>query len=100
MFDVVLGSDGMRMREIVIPERAKERATLPMPQTDPTEVLTEGDFLRRTAPLYDSSLAANCRFFVTVFDSTAPTEKDLYKNLLRTVEGHFYKRLSRERAPF
>lgn len=51
-------------------------------------------------PLYDSSLVANCRFFVTVYDATGPAEKDLYKSLLRTVEGHFYKRLSLEPAPF
>jgi hypothetical protein len=100
LFDVVLGSDGIRMRENVILERAKERALLPIPQTDPTQALTETEFLRLTSPLYNSSLAENCRFFVTVFDSTGPTEKELYKSHLRTVEGHFYKRLSNDRAPF
>ena len=100
LFDVVLGSNGIRMQENVFPNRDKERSTLPMPVTDPNEVLTEGEFLRRTVPLYNSSLAANCRFFVTVYDATGPTEKDLYKSLLRAVEGHFYKRLSFEPAPF
>jgi hypothetical protein len=100
LFDVVLASDGIRMRENLFPSRGRERAALPMPVTDASEVLTESEFVRRTQPLYDSSLAANCRFFVTIFDATGPAEKDLYKSLLRTVEGHFYKRLSNERAPF
>ena len=100
LFDVVLASNGIRMQENVFPNRDKERLTLPMPATDPNEVLTPSEFLSRTMPLYNSSLAANCRFFVTVYDATGPAEKDLYKSLLRTVEGHFYKRLSLEPAPF
>jgi hypothetical protein len=68
--------------------------------TDPGEVLSERLFLDRTQPLFESSLAENCRFFVTVFDATGPAEKNRYKSLLRTVEGHFYKRLSLERSPF
>jgi hypothetical protein len=100
LFDVVLASNGIRMRENVFPNRDKERSALPMAATDPNEVLTEGEFLRRTAPLYNSSLSANCRFFVTVYDATGPAQKDLYKSLMRTVEGHFYKRLSLEPAPF
>ena len=71
-----------------------------MPASDPTEVIAPVEFQRRTQALYDSSLAANCRFFVTVFDATGPAEKNLYKSLLRAVEGHFYKRLSLAAAPF
>ncbi len=100
LFDVVLASTGIRMQENVLPNRENERSTLPMPATDPNEVLTQDEFMRRTVPLYNSSLAANCRFFVTVYDATGPAEKDLYKSLLRTVEGHFYKRLALEPAPF
>ena len=100
LYDVVLESDGIRLREYTYPERRRERALLPMPQVDPTEVLSPGEFLRRTEPLYNQSLAANCRFYVVVYDATGPTEKEHYKRLLRTVEGHFYKRLDRGRAPF
>lgn len=73
---------------------------VPMPVVDPIEVLSPAEFLRRTEPLYNHSLAANCRFFVVVYDSTGSMEKELYKHLLRTVEGHFYKRLDRGPAPF
>jgi hypothetical protein len=100
LFDVVLTTKGIRMQENLYPSRTKERSDLPMPETDPSETLTEAEFLTRTLPLYNSSLALNCRFFVTVYDGTASEEKERYKSLLRTVEGHFYKRLSREQPPF
>lgn len=100
LFDVVLASEGIRMRENRFPSRETDRTALPMPESNPNETLSESLFLERTRPLFQSSLAANCRFFVTVFDSTAASEKDRYKSLLRTVEGHFYKRLSFDRAPF
>jgi len=100
LFDVVLQSDGIRMRENILPLRARERSLLPIPSTRPDEVLSQGQFLQRTAALYQSSLAQNCRFFVTVYDSTGPTEKNLYKAVLKTVEGHFYKRLANATAPF
>lgn len=100
LYEVVLGSDGIRMRELAYPERIEERKLLPMPKVDPNEVLAEAEFLRRTRPLFDSSLAANCRFFVVIYDGTAVHEKPLYKSQLRTVEGHFYKRLSNAAPPF
>ncbi len=37
---------------------------------------------------------------ILVSVDTGPTEKELYKELLRTVENHFYKRLDLGRAPF
>jgi len=100
LYDVVLGSTGIRMRELIYAERAEERKLLPMPTVDPTEVLSEAEFLRRTRPLFDSSLAQNCRFFVVVYDGTAVHEKALYKSQLQTVEGHFYKRLSNDQPQF
>jgi hypothetical protein len=100
LLDVVLSSDGIRMRENPFPHRGEERNTLPMPVTDPEEILSPAEFSTRTFPLYKNSLAKNCRFFVTVYDATGATEKVLYKTLLRTVEGHFYKRLAFEAAPF
>jgi hypothetical protein len=100
LYDVIVGSAGIRMREYDYPQRSRERGLLPLPVADPNEVLTEGEFLRRTEPLYSNSLALNCRFFVVIYDATGPAEKELYKHQLRTVEGHFYKRLDRGPAPF
>lgn len=100
LYDVVLTSDGIKMREYLYPTRAGERALLAMPDVNPATVLTPAEFLALTDPLFRHSVAENCRFFVVVYDDTAATEKELYKRLLRTVEGHFYKRLSSEPAPF
>jgi hypothetical protein len=100
LYDVVLASRGIRMREYHHPHRERERSHLPIPAANPSEVIGPAEFLRRTQALYDSSLAQNCRFFVVVYDSTGATEKEVYKTLLRTVEGHFYKRLANGPGPF
>jgi len=100
LYDVVLANNGIRMREYQHPYRERERSLLPMPALDASEVLSPEEFLRRTQPLYDHVLARNCRFFVVVSDATGPTEKELYKRLLRAVEGHFYKRLDYGPVPF
>lgn len=91
LYDVVLRSDGISMRERVYPHRGEERARWPMPQVDPAEVLTAGEFLSRTAPLYEQARREGCVHFVVVYDGTALHEKEKYKDLLRSVEGHFYK---------
>jgi|GEM_PF-1386274 len=91
LYDVVLRSDGISMRERPNPAREAERARLPMPEVDPAEVLLPGEFLRRTAPLYAHARDDGCVFFVVVYDATAPHEKETFIRLLRTVEGHFYK---------
>lgn len=100
LYDIVLANNGIRMRAYQHPHRERERSLWSIPAVDANEVLSPAEFLRRTQPLYDQTLAMNCRFFVVVYDATGPTEKELYKRLLRTVEGHFYKRLDRGPAPF
>lgn len=100
LYDVVLSNGGIRMREHRYDHREPERSQLPMPVIDPNQELSTAEFLRKTQPLYNSSLAENCRFYVVVYDNTGPTEKVRYKELLRTVEGHFYKRLDNGPAPF
>ncbi len=100
LYNVVLESDGIRMQEISPASRDAERRLLPMPVIRPDEVLSRDGFLERTRPLYLSSLAKNCRFFVVIYDGTQASEKNLYKGLLRTVEEHFYKRLDSGNAPF
>lgn len=100
LYDVVLQDDGIRMREYTYENRVRERSFLPLPRVHPDEVLSIGEFLRRTEPLYQNSLAKNCRFFVVIYDGTGPTRKERYKQLLRAVEGHFYKRLDLGKPPF
>lgn len=91
LYDVVLRSTGISLRERVYPHRVEERSRLPMPDVDPAQVLTAGEFLSRTAPLYEHAKRESCVHFVVVYDATAPHEKEKFIDLLRTVEGHFYK---------
>lgn len=98
LYDVVLTSSGIRVKEYAHPSRAAERALLPMPAVDPAETLSESEFLQRTLPLYRWSEVENCRFFVWIYDGTGPQEKEIYKRLRRTVEGHFYINRNREDA--
>jgi hypothetical protein len=91
LYDVVLRSGGISMREREYPHRAAERARLPMPHVDAAETLTAAEFRQRTAPLYEEARKEGCVFFVVVYDATAPQEKGVFIDLLRTVEGHFYK---------
>ena len=101
LYDVVLASNGIQMREYEYDHRERERSLLPMPAVDPNEVLTPAEFLRRTKPLYNHSKTKNCRFFVMVYDATGATEKELFKHLLvDIVEAHFFKWLNRGPAPF
>ena len=99
LYEVILGSAGIRMREYPDPYRARERSRLPMPDVDPQQQLTEREFLRLTEPLYQSSLAENCRFFVVIYDDVENNDKDLYKRLRNTVEGHFYINRNRQDEP-
>jgi hypothetical protein len=100
ILDVVLDSRGIRVRESSPPHRADERARLPMKPFDAALVYAQGEFSAATQALYNWSVANECRFYVTIYDDTGPHEKDLYKRLLDTVEGHFYKRMARSASPF
>jgi hypothetical protein len=100
LYDVILQSDGIRMREIENPARVRERAMLELPVVDPNRVLSRREFLDLTRPLFLQSNVDSCRHFVKVYDHTGPTEKREFKNYLLTVEAHFYKFLKRDRATF
>lgn len=100
LYEIVLTAKGIKMREFVNKDRERERSLLPMPVIDEKETLSKEEFLRRTVPLYTHSLAENCRFFVLIYDDTGSKDKEIYKDLIRTIESHFYKKLSIRKAPF
>jgi hypothetical protein len=91
IMDVGLISEGIRVRETIPERRIEERSRLPLPPVDTTQIYTQNEFLTLTKDLYDWSIVNECRFYVFVYDGTADHEKQLYKNQLKTVEGHFYK---------
>lgn len=100
LLDVVLASDGIRMRESFPESRRAERDRLPLPTISSGRTYSQGEFQALTKATYDWSVARECRFYVTIFDGTRDHEKERYKSLLTTVEGHFYKRLTNSAAPF
>lgn len=100
LLDVVLGSDGIRMRESFPESRRAERERLPLGPIATSRTYSQGEFHTLTKAVYDWSVARECRFYVTIFDGTQAHEKERYKSLLTTVEGHFYKRLTNSAAPF
>lgn len=101
VFDVIVGSEGIRLRDRT-PERfLSERNRLLGNETiDPAYAYAQAEFLRVTRPMFADSVSQDCRYYVVIYDGTAAEEKDLYKAQLQTVEGHFYKRQSNEPPPF
>jgi hypothetical protein len=71
------------------------RASLPIGGVQRQQVLRPEQFLRQTRGLHEWSKERDpeCRFFVRVFDRTAASQKQLYKDQLETVEQPFYKLL-------
>lgn len=100
LFDIVLASEGIRVRESFPASRRSERERLPLDSVVTGRVYSQPEFQALTRPLFEWSVARECRFYVTVFDATKGHEKERYKSLLTTVEGHFYKRLSNSGPPF
>ena len=93
LYDVILTSGGirMRLREGVL--GSPRLADLPLPAVDRYRTLSADQFRAQTRALYDYGRRTEnqCRFHVYVYDGTQAAEKERYKDLLRTVEGHFYK---------
>lgn len=90
IFDVVLSSRGLVIRNNAVPHRQGEQAALPGAGIAFDSALSPGAFRSQTMAIFEWSQRANCRFFVRIRDTTAAHEKDLYKARLRTVGEHFY----------
>lgn len=93
LYDVILTSAGIRMKLRDDVRHSPRLADLAVPAIDPSVVLGADEFRSKTRALYEYGRRAEnqCVFHVYVWDGTQPAEKERYKDLLRTVEGHFYK---------
>lgn len=92
IYDVTLGSAGILVVDNALPEMqqwAAEAADVVFERA-----VSQATFAAMTQALFDWSVQNQCRFFVRVYDATAPFEKGLYKDELQTVESHFYKFLA------
>lgn len=91
LFDIGLVESGYLVRPAEIASDPAERAALPLDRVRLDRTLRESEFLEQTQALFDWSREEECRFFVRVFDHTPPDQKARYKELMRTLEGRFYK---------
>ncbi len=93
IFDVSLRPDGILVLNNDLPQWRDEQAKLPISNSLYNRPLSMNRFRTLTRPIFNRSEEMDCRFFVRIFDMTGETEKELYKQLLDTVENHFYKDL-------
>lgn len=92
LFEVGLVDSGYLLRpaEIALDPPVNLRPLRPA-AIRPDRPLGETEFEERTREIFDWSRREQCRFFVRVFDHTAPDRKARYKELMQTLEGRFYK---------
>jgi hypothetical protein len=93
LFKIDLTNDGIVMFDNAPEHRAEEKARLPMQNIKYGVPRNIGQFQAETAPLFNWSKQKECRFYVLIYDKTGASEKALFKRLLITVEGSFYKKL-------
>lgn len=93
LFKVDLTNEGITLFDNAPPHRAEEKARLPMQNIKYGVPRNIGQFQAETAPLFNWSKQKECRFYVLIYDKTGASEKALFKRLLITVEGSFYKKL-------
>lgn len=93
LFRIDLTNDGIVMFDNAPAHRAEEKVRLPMQNIKYGVPRNIGQFQAETAPLFNWSKQKECRFYVLIYDKTGASEKALFKRLLITVEGSFYKKL-------
>ena len=91
LFDVALMETGYVIEPAQAPQHASKRSALPLAAVRTGTTLNAQQFLEQTRPVFDWSVANDCRFFVRAFDLTAADQKDLYKDRMRVLESRFYK---------
>jgi len=93
IFKVDLNNSGIIVHDNIIPARVEEKSRLPIQNVKFDVLRTIPEFRSETRALFEWSKQKECRFFVLVYDKTGTSEKVKFKQLLRTVEEHFYKKL-------
>ena len=92
LYDARIKSDGIVLVNTV-PEKYRSRfnADFPnLPQENTTLSLT--NFASSTSQFLAYGEKNNCRFYVVAYDDTLAYEKEKLKQLLKAIEGNFYKR--------
>lgn len=93
IFKTMLTNRGIIVSNTAPSHRAEDMKKLPLGNVKYGEVLSVHQFQADMRPLFKWSKDNECRFYVLVYDETGATEKALFKRLLSTVEGSFYKKI-------
>lgn len=89
IYDVHLSDAGINVTKTFGPERGSDYAALPVSGARLDETIDRYTFAAQFVPLFDASVAGNCRHFVRVYEGQHASA-DLYKAQRDAVEGFFY----------
>lgn len=98
IFKTALTSRGIIISNTAPSHRVEDMKNLPLNNVKYGQVLSVHQFQADVEPLFKWSKDNECRFYVLVHDETGATEKALFKRLLSTVEGSFYKKIVSTKA--
>jgi cell division protein FtsL len=93
IFDLRLSHNGITIINNKISHRQADQAKLPISMITYSKYLEPEEFETQTSGIHKWAIDNKCHFFVRIFDDTAADEKVIYKDLLQTAEGSFYKLL-------
>lgn len=89
IYDVHLSDDGIKVSKTFGADRDNDYAALPIAAVTLDETIDRYTFAAQFVPLFDASVAGNCRHFVRVYEGQHASA-DLYKAQRDAVEGFFY----------
>jgi hypothetical protein len=93
IYDAYLREDGIWLIDNRVPGRESDQAQLDVSGFAFGTPMSTAAFVAAGQSLLDYGNRNDCRFYVRVYDETAAESKARYKELLRGVEGVFYKLL-------
>lgn len=89
IYDVHLSDAGIKVTKTFGPARAADYDALPVAGATLDQTIDRYTFAAQFVPLFDASVAGNCRHFVRVYEGTHGSA-DLYKAQRDAVESFFY----------
>ena len=94
LYRITILESGLRVQPAWPTHREPQVAKIPGARALSGQQLDNRRFLRLARPVYDWSVAHDCRHFVRVIDHP-DTSKQTFKTRLQTIEAYFYKLLER-----
>ena len=104
LFTAILRDNGIFLEKDIPDSKdySKQYAALPVTQINLNNILSNEEFDTQTKQIFLDSemnlgetnsnltLQRQCRHYIRVFDETSADQKNKYKEMLKTIENHFY----------